>query len=151
MKKTILKLTLTAVIMAGSLTTFAQQNKKAEKERKDVAEAKKDLKEAKADSAADFQKFKEDAEKKISENKIKIAELKEKKLAGDKDKQNKYDKKVLTLEKKNNELKAKIDGCSNVKTSRWTAFKREFSHDMDELGHAFKDIAVNNTGVDSKK
>jgi chromosome segregation ATPase len=151
MKKTILQLTLTGIMIGTSLTSFGQQNKKVEKERKNVAEAKDDLREAKKDSAADFQKFKLEAETKIRENQTKIAELKAKKASDNKESKEKYDKKVAALDKKNNELKAKIEGCGNTKTSNWTAFKREFSHDMNELGHAFKDVAVNNTNVDAKK
>jgi len=145
MKKTILRFTITGVIVATSLTSFGQENKKAEKERKNVAEAQKDLGEAKADSAADFKAFKKDAETKISENQKKIAELKAKKSSDDKKVKEKYDKNILALEKKNNELKKKIEGCTNTKTSKWSSFKREFNHDMDELGHAIKDIGVDNT------
>jgi chromosome segregation ATPase len=145
MKKTILKLTVTGIMLASGFTSFSQENKKAEKERKNVAEAQKDLGEAKADSAADFQAFKKDAEEKISSNKTKIAELKAKKSTENKETKAKYDKKVLALEKKNNELNSKIEQCGNTKTSKWASFKREFTHDMDELGHAFKDIGVDNT------
>ena len=91
------------------------------------------------------QSFKKDAETKINENQKKIAELKAKKSSDDKEVKAKYDKKILALEKKNNELKKKIEGCTNTKTSKWSSFKREFNHDMDELGHAIKDIDVDNT------
>ena len=58
----------------------------------------------------------------------------------------KYDKKVSALEQKNNDLKKKIEASNNTQSSKWSSFKREFNHDMDELGHAIKDI-----GVDNKK
>jgi hypothetical protein len=145
MKKTILKVAVTCIMVTVSLTTFAQQNKKAAKERKDIAKAEKNLGEAKADSAADFNAFKKDAETKIAENQNKIAELKLKKTSDNMEVKEKYDKKVLTLEKKNNDLKLKIDQCADTKTSKWSAFKREFTHDIDELGHAIRDIGVDNT------
>ena len=45
MKAHILKITLLSTIMVASLTSFSQQDKNAEKARKNLAEAKKDLKE----------------------------------------------------------------------------------------------------------
>ena len=145
MKTKILKLSVTAAMVVISFTAFSQEDQKSKEARKDVAEAKKDLKEAKADSAADFQEFKKDAEIKIADNKKKIAVLKTKKASSNKDDDKKYNEKVAALEKKNNELENKINGCSHTKTSKWTSFKHEFNHDMNELGHAFKDIGVDNT------
>jgi phosphoenolpyruvate-protein kinase (PTS system EI component) len=144
MKKTILTFAVTGVIAVASLTAFGQENKKAAEARKDVAESQKDLKEAKTDSAEDFKKFKKDAELQIGENQKKIAELKAKKSNDNKEAREKYDKKVLALEQKNNELKKKIEVSDNTKTSMWSSFKREFNHDMSELGHAIKNIGVDN-------
>ena len=145
MKNRFLTFAITGMITMVGLSVMAQENKKAADARKEVASAKKDLKEAKIDSAADFQKFKKEAEIRIQENQVKIAELKTKKSSESKEVKEKYDKKVSTLEKKNNELKNKIKNSDDTKTSMWTSFKREFNHDMEELGHAFKDIGIDNT------
>jgi hypothetical protein len=145
MKNKILTLAITGVIAVMSLPASAQQDKKAADARKDVASAKKDLKEAKVDSAADYQKFKTESEVKIKENQEKIAELRAKKSNDSKEIRAKYDKKVLALEEKNNELRNKIRKSGDTKSSNWASFKREFNHDMEELGHAFKDLGVNNT------
>lgn len=145
MKKTILTLAITGIIAASGLTASGQENKNAAKARKETTAAQKDLQEAKTDSAADFQKFKKEAEMNIRENQKTIAALKAKKLNKSKEVNAKYNKKVLTLEKKNNELKRKIEAADDTKTTAWSSFKREFSHDMDELGHAIKDIGVDNT------
>ena len=135
MKKTILTFAVTMVIAVTSATAFGQENKKAAEARKDVAIAEKD-------SAADFQQFKKDAEAKIIDNQKKIAELKTKKANDNKEVKEKYDKKVLALEQKNNDLKKKIEGCSKTKTSTWTSFKREFNRDMDKLGNEIKKIEI---------
>lgn len=145
MKTKILAFTLTGVMIAASLTTFAQEDKQAKKARKDLTEAKKDLREAKTDSAADYQKFKTASETKIRENQMEIATLKAKKSNDTKQVKDRYDKRVIALEQKNNDLKKKIKGASTVKTSAWSTFKREFNHDMQELGHAIKDVGVDNT------
>lgn len=144
MKIKILTAALTTALAFTGLTATAQEDKKAKEARKDAAEAQKDLKEARTDSAADYQSFKKDAEQKISDNKKKIAVLKAKKASDNKETNEKYNKKVAALEVKNTELKDKIDRCNETKTSMWTAFKKEFNHDMEELGKAFKDIGVDN-------
>jgi ABC-type Na+ efflux pump permease subunit len=145
MRNKILTFAITGVVAMVGMSATAQESKKTADARKEVASAKKDLKEAKIDSAVDFQKFKKEAEIKIRENQEKIAELKAKKSNDSREIKAKYDKKVLALEKKNNELKNKIKKADDTKTTMWTSFKREFNHDMDELGHAFKDIGVSNT------
>jgi len=124
---------VTMFIAITGLTAFGQENKKA-------ADARKELTEAKKDSAADFQKFKKEAQMKISDNQKAIAELKAKKSNDTKEVKAKYDQKVLALEQKNNALKKKIETCDNTKTSMWTSFKKGFTNDMDELGRAIKNI-----------
>ena len=133
MKNKILAFAITGVIAMISLSTAAQENKKA-------ADARKDLKEAKTDSAADFQKFKKESEIKISENQNKIAELKAKKSTDTKEIKKKYDEKVLALEEKNNALKRKIKTADDTKTDMWTSFKHGVNHDMEELETAIKGI-----------
>ncbi len=144
MKKTILTLTVTGVMVAASLNTYGQENRQAEKARKDVAESQQDLREAKIDSAVDYQKFKKDAEIKINDNQKRIVELKRRKANDNKEVNDKYNKDVLAIEKKNNELNKRIEGSGNTKSNMWTSFKNEFNHDMNELGLAFKDIGVDN-------
>ncbi len=144
MKTKILILTVTAAMSLTSFTALGQEDKKAKEARKDVAEAKQDLKEARIDSAANFQKFKKEAEASITEKKIKIAELKAKKMSENSEDKKKYDKKIASLEKKNDDLRKKLETCDATKTDNWTSFKEEFYHDMNELGQAIKDIGVNN-------
>ena len=137
-KKQILKTALTVVIALTSVTTFSQENKQA-------ANARKELREAKIDSAEDFNRFKKQAEATIEENKKKIKELKLKKSDAHKNEKEIYNKKVKVLEEKNRNLKNKINGSSKAETATWSSFKREFNHDMEELGRAIRDIANDNT------
>jgi predicted nucleic acid-binding Zn-ribbon protein len=144
MKKTTLGFAIILIIGTISLPALGQQNKKAEKARKDMAKAKIDLQEAKIDSVADYQKFKNEADLNIAANQKTIAELRTKKADDNKELKEKYDKQVMALEDKNEELKKRIDGSAHVKTSKWSSFKQEFNHDMNELGRAIRDIGVNN-------
>ena len=139
MKNKISTLAFTIMMIAASTATFGQ-NKKTE------TETQKDLRLAKTDSLEDYKKFKTDAEMRISENDKRIAKLKEKKSDESQEVKDKYNKKIQALEERNNKLKTKVKESENTPTSTWSSFKREFKHDMDELGNAIKDI-----GVDNKK
>lgn len=138
MKKQIIKIVFISAIALTSSTAFAQENKQA-------ANARKELREAKIDSAEDFNRFKKQAEATINENKQKIKALKAKKSDASKEEKENYNKKVIALEEKNENLKRKIHGSSKTTTEKWSAFKREFNHDIDELGKAIRDIAKDNT------
>lgn len=126
MKHTIFGLTVTGVMVVASLTASAQQNKKVEK-------AKKDLQEARIDSAADYQKFKKQTEIAIYENKKKIDQLKLKKSNEDKAANEAYQKRVLALEEKNNELRRKLETSGKVETNKWATFKLEVSNNINEI------------------
>jgi septal ring factor EnvC (AmiA/AmiB activator) len=129
MKKIILALSVAALLVSVRSTAFGQ-NKKAM--------------DAKEDSIEDIQKFKKRANEEIAENKTKIAKLKTEKKTRTAEDKAKYDKKVAELEEKNNALERKINNYNEPDKSKWASFKREFKHDMDELGHAIKDIGVDN-------
>ena len=55
-----------------------------------------------------------------------------------------YAKKIEKLEAQNNDLRIKINTYDPEK-SDWETFKREFNHDMDSFGQAFKDLTTNNS------
>ena len=41
-------------------------------------------------------------------------------------------------------LKKKLDDYKATGKEDWESFKKEFNHDMDELGKAFKNFSINN-------
>ncbi len=145
MKKNILTFALTSVMAMTGLALAAQESPKTAEARKEVAEPMVDLKEAKTDSAADYQKFKKEAEIKIRGNQIKIVALKAKQTNETKEIREKYHKKVLILEQKNNQMENRIRKSDSTKTTMWGAFKRYFSQDMEELNEAFKDLNSNDS------
>ena len=139
MKKTILSLAI-ITFMAGtiSITNGQKPDKKS-------VEARENLKEAQKDSISEYQKFKKESEIKIKDNEQSITDLKVKhsKMTA-KDNAN-YQEKVSALEAKNNNLKKKLtDYNKDGEQDKWTSFKNEFNHDMNELGKALKDFTVRN-------
>jgi len=129
MKRIIFTLTVTLFMAGSALTSFAQHSHTTE--------------EAKRDSVAEYKKFRKECDEKIANNKKKIAELKTKKSNESKEVKEKYNKKVADLEQKNEALNKKA-AAYDANNNGWTSFKREFNHDMDEIGSALKDLTVDN-------
>lgn len=153
MKKTIFTLAFTTLI-AGTVLLGCKPSTKEEKEsQENVQDAKDNVEDAKdnlvvakkAASAEEWKAFKENTDSIISENEIRITELKLKMKKAGKTIDAKYEKNIDILEQKNKDLKAKMEAYKNDTNSDWQSFKREFNHDMNELGQALKDLTVKNT------
>lgn len=152
MYKKILNLALITIIMASMLVSCqssAEKEKAAQqKKEKEKIELEKTLQEAKDKAnreaiAAEWASFKISTEIKIAENEATIAELKLKMKKSGKTLDKLYEKKIDMLEEQNKNLKSRLNSFE-TKNSDWESFKREFNHDMDELGKALKDLTVDN-------
>ena len=142
-----------ALIAIGTIFLGCQSNeKKLENSMEEVQEEQKDLNQAQQEAAteaktvevnAEWNAYKIEALEKINKNEIRIAELKAKKAKKGELLDPLYEKRIEKLEQKNAELKAKI-ATYESQQSDWEAFKREFNHDMDELGNALKDFDKDN-------
>jgi len=152
MKKTIFTLAVVPFI-AGMLMMSCKSSTKEEKESQEkVQDAKENVQEAKdslvaAKKAAtdeEWKAFKKKTDSVINDNEARIAELKLKMKKTGKSIDAKYQENIDILEQKNKDLKIKMDAYKNDANSDWQSFKREFNHDMDELGQAFKDLTVDN-------
>ena len=152
MKKTILSLSITA-IMAGTLFTVqAQQTDPKSSEAREnmreakinMADAKEDMKIAKQDSLAQFPKFKKDCEVQFKSNDKSIAELKNKHLdMNEQDKAN-YRSKVELLEQRNSDLKMRLADYKNDSgREAFNAFKDNFNDDLDRVGNGIKELTIN--------
>ena len=153
MKKILLTLVVATVFLTGTIFTGCQSSSQKEASARDnLQEAKQDLKEAQKDAneeaqklatAEDWETFKSDAEITIRNNEIRIAELRVKLNKPGTILDPMYEKRIEILEQQNKDLKKRIDYYEK-NNSDWETFKREFNHDMDELGKALKDITVDN-------
>lgn len=132
--------------MGALLFVGCKPETKEEKESQEkLQEAKEDVALAKKNAnAEEWQTFKDSTDSVISQNEIRIAELKVKMKNTGKAIDAKYEKNIDLLEQKNKDLKVKIDTYKNDTKSDWQSFKREFNHDMNELGNALKDVTIDN-------
>jgi chromosome segregation ATPase len=153
MKKTIFSLAATMFVAGSIFSGCSSQDKKVENAEIKVQDAKSDVVDAKQDLAqtqqgapiSEFQKFKNESNEEINANDRKIAELRIEIKSETKEAREKDEKKIDALQKKNHELKEKLEAYHDDGKSDWKEFKTEFKHDLDGLGKAFKDITVRNT------
>lgn len=148
MKKKILALALTAFIVGTMVAGCQSSAKKVEKDRENLQEAKDNVVEAKQELNQalkdSIMQFKQESGETISNNEKSILELKAQIAKENKVTKAKYEKIVADLEQKNAAMKSKLDAYQDIEQDKWASFKREFKHDMDELGNALKDITINN-------
>lgn len=152
MKKTLVTF-VTIILVTGTIFTscqssaqkekVAEENLQGAKQDLEVAQNKADEDSIKTANAENWRIFKLDSEAKIKANEIRIAGIREKMKVSGKVPDAVYQTKIDLLDQQNKNMTARINAY--IKTqSNWEEFKREFNHDMDELGEALKDLAVNN-------
>jgi outer membrane murein-binding lipoprotein Lpp len=153
MKRTIIILSAT-ILMAGTIFTGCQSTaQKQDAAQAKVKDARQDLNEAKKDAyaigqevatAEEWATFRSESEVKIRDNEVRIAELNVKMKKPGQVFDELYAKKIANLELQNKEMRVRLIAYEKSQ-SNWETFKREFNHDMDELGKALKDLTVDNT------
>jgi DNA mismatch repair ATPase MutS len=151
MKNSILYITsilLLSVTMLLGCQSRAKKVKNAEEvvqeEKTDLADSKRDLYEIRLDTISNYEQFKIEAEKLIIAQEKNIAEFKARLVSEKKEINADYNKKLVELEKKNKELKKKLADYKDDGQDKWNGFKKEFNHDINKLGNAFKDLTVEN-------
>ena len=143
MKKSIFTLAAMSLLMTGAI--FTSCNSAAQKEENATNTEQQDVitDEQVVATAEEWQEFKTDAEAKIKRNEIRIEELTVQMNKPGQVFDDLYKNRILELEQQNRDLQNRIDAYDKSHTD-WQKFKREFNHDMDELGDALKNITVNN-------
>jgi len=82
--------------------------------------------------------FKQEAETKIRLNEIKIAELKK-----DSKSNSKESRKISLLEKRNNDLRIRLDRYREDLKVMWENFKTDMNHDVNGIEIELKDMDIN--------
>lgn len=148
MKKTIFTLAVASFMFVMILGGCQSSEKKVENAQDKVQDAENNLKEAnQALNMAirdSIRLFKSESETTISTYEKNIADIKIKIAKANKENRAAYEKNLATLEQKNTEMKRKIEAFREDENAKWASFRREFNHDMDELGKALKDFTIKN-------
>jgi hypothetical protein len=88
--------------------------------------------------------YRHNAELRIEENNKKIDEFNKKIETADQRMRKEYRERIAELKSRNEKAKERLNNYNDNNHEKWEDFKREFNHDMDELGNALKDFTVNN-------
>ena len=139
MKKTILTfaiLTFTFVFLTGCKT----QEEKVDDAQEKVYEAEEDLFNAERDSITDYQAFKIEIAEKIADNEAKISNFKLKASDKRQEIKDRYNERVINLEKKNVALKEKMKNYSQSNAAAWDNFKREIKENTTQLEKEFNEL-----------
>jgi len=145
MKKTILILAASTFLFGAILTSCNSPAENVENAEENLTKANEELNAANQEYLADIESYKKITAEKIEANNKSIAEFNariesDKKLA-----KADYQAKITALEQKNSDMQKRIDDYQAEGKDKWEIFKAEFSQDMENLGQAFKDLAVKNT------
>jgi hypothetical protein len=144
MKKSILIFAACTFISGAMLTSCNTSAEKVENAQDKVIEANQDLDQANREYLADIENYRIETANRIAANDESIAEFKTRMEHQKKAVKADYRKKIAELEEKNKEMKQRMDNYKEEGKEKWQIFKTEFSHDMDELGKAFKDLTIKN-------
>jgi hypothetical protein len=151
MKKLIYVLAASTALLAGAglsscSTTPAEKVSMAQKDvneaNKDVSEANKDLDDANKAYLADIESYRRETAMKIEANDKSVAEFKARVENEKKEAKQNYQRQIADLERKNSDMKKKLDEYKSEGKEKWEKFKTEFNHDMDDLGTAFRGFSV---------
>jgi len=144
MKNSILILTVTTFLAGGIISGCNLSEKKVQKAEDSVVNTMDNAEEMNQALNDSIKQFKMASEQKIDEYQQDIADLKAKMKTEKAENKALYEKNLAVLQKKSDDLITKLNDYKYEGQSNWDAFKNEFTHDMNELGTAFKDLTVNN-------
>jgi hypothetical protein len=132
------KILLSLAIAGTALTSCQPSEKKLEKDQENIQDAQQKF-------AQDWAKYKQDQDEKIRENEVEINNYRDKIRDAKESERVTLEKRTNDLDEKNKALRARInDYDKDRRQDKWEEFKREFDHDMDELGNSLRDIGKNN-------
>ena len=89
-----------------------------------------------------IQNFKTESQEKSDINEKLITEFRERRPIFQDELVAKYLSKVDELERKNSEMKRKLDEYKMEGQGKWISFKHDFNHDMNGLEKALKDLTI---------
>jgi len=144
MKKSILAMAAFTCIAGAIVTSCNTSADRVENAQENVIQANKDLDQANQEYLADIENYRVETASRIAANEQAIADFNAGLEHERKAVRAEHKKKIAELEQKNREMKMKMDNYKEEGKENWEKFKTEFSHDMDELGKAFKNLTVKN-------
>ena len=141
MKKSYMPLVLSFFLITILLISCASPSEKVENAKEGLVDANNKLDTAIKNYQADINAYKTETSSKIAANELAIKNFNSKIENEKKELRASYLSKIEVLEKKNRDLKNKLDNYQDDGNDKWRTFKAEFGQEMDDLGKSIKDLA----------
>jgi hypothetical protein len=142
MKKSIVQFAVSACSVAFIAIGCSSSAEKVENAQEQVVEANNNLDTAIKNYQADMNAYRIETANRIAANELAIAKFNVKIANEKKEAKADYLKKIAALEKRNAEMKVKLQDYKDDGDSKWKTFKVEFSKEMDDLGESIKDLTT---------
>lgn len=137
-------LTSIALVVITSCNFSTEQKAETlEKAKANVEEATQDLDIARQDSA-EYANYKIESEKRLRENELLIADMKDKMKSERQESMVKYKKQLDSLDMQNSQLRNNMHTYNSQGKANWESFKKGFNKELDALGKAISQLAERN-------
>ena len=133
MKKSYMPLVLSFFLITILLISCASPSEKVENAKEDVVDANNKLDTAIKNYQADINAYKTETASKIAANELAIKNFNSKIENEKKELRAKYLSKIEVLEKKNRDLKNKLDNYQDDGNDKWRTFKAEFDVEFGSI------------------
>lgn len=144
MKTQILSVLLIIAISTSIFTACDQNKPSSETNNADTIPQPMASVDTPADLELQWEQFRRESEKTMKDFDDSITAARARMKALGKKMQLRYDTTLTAMEQKNRELKNRLQQNKETGKEKFEAFKREFNHDMKELGQAIKDMGRDN-------
>lgn len=142
--KTILTTSIIGLFMTSCNNSPTAKEEDVQEATQDLIDAEADLEQAEYDSISDFNTFKESIQLKLVENQNVIDDLKLKITSKGKVERDIDEVEINKLEKRNTDLRLKIENYEQGPEQKWELFKVDFNNELDNLGQSISDMADRN-------
>ena len=136
------------VCLAVLLAACQTPEQKVVEAKENVANANQDLKEANRDARAQWQEdwltFKRENDKDIADNERRIIDLRQQVRGVNTRYGATYNARIDELERRNNELRDRVDNCRDEGDAKWAEFKETAKRNMDNLKLLLSNVTIKN-------
>jgi uncharacterized protein YcfL len=147
MKKTIIKNATSLFLMALLLVSCSSSAQKGDKEQEKIIEAEKkaaaadaELENARQEYLIELSKFRDETSLKVERNNQMISDLKKQAVSEKQTINSESEARIQQLEKRNSELKDRLDKFDDTNQGDWERFKAELNRDFNDLGESISNF-----------
>lgn len=140
MKTSILIVALSAGILAVVFSNCNTASENVEDAQREIVKAAVVLDKTTQEYILDLNKYKAEVAERIEANQKSIDEFRKRIQLEKNELRAEYEGRISTLERKNSDMKRRMDQYQANGKENWEDFKREFNDDMEILSKAFSDV-----------